>query len=523
MESGCIRQTALPHTSKLFADLVYDFPRVARFYAHAPFDDDALAAAAAQIRYPDDRRAALVEALRVQNPGHPLLDQLARPGTVAVLTGQQVGLFGGPAYTIYKALTAVKTARHLTSLGIAAVPVFWLATEDHDFAEVNHAWVFDAEQNPVRLEVAGGSMGRPVGAVELAEPPVGALRESLRGLPFGREVAELATQAYAPGRTMGEAFADLLGRLLGDFAVLTLDPLRPEIRRLAAPMLAEAAQRAPELVAGLLARNAELSQAGYHAQVHLEADASLLFLLEGGRRRPLRYREGRFFAGDQAFTADQLAARAADLSPNALLRPLMQDYLLPTAAYIGGPAELAYMAQGEVLYGAMSCPMPAIRPRAFFTVLDARAVKLMERHALTLQDCFGGLDALRERVAASLTPPELAAEIAAASAAVSGAIGRLRGQLVRFDPTLAEAADRGRARILYQISKIGRKAGREALRRDERAGREASHLFNLAYPRRRLQERFYTILPLVARHGPDLIGRLYENVRLDSADHVILV
>ena len=109
-----------------------------------------------------------------------------------------------------------------------------------------------------------------------------------------------------------------------------------------------------------------------------------------------------------------------------------------------------------------------------------------------------------------------------ASSAVSRAVGRLRGQLVRFDPTLAEAAYRGRARILYQISKIGRKAGREALRRDERAGREVSHLFHLLYPQRRLQERFYTILPLVARHGLDLVGRLYENVRLDSADHVIL-
>jgi bacillithiol biosynthesis cysteine-adding enzyme BshC len=523
MESGCIRQTALPHTSKLFADLVYDFPRVARFYAHAPFGDDALRAAAAQIQYPDERRAALVEALSVQNPGHPLLDELARPGTVAVLTGQQVGLFGGPAYSIYKALTAVKTARHLASLSLSAVPVFWLATEDHDFAEVNHAWVFDAGQNPVRLEVGGGSMGQPVGAVELAEPPVDALRELLRELPFGREVADLAGKAYAPGRTMGEAFADLLSRLLGDFGVLTLDPLRPEIRPLAAPMLAEAARRAPELVAGLLARNGELGEAGYHAQVHIEADASLLFLLEGGRRRPLRYREGRFFAGDQAFTAAELAARAEDLSPNALLRPVIQDHMLPTAAYIGGPAELAYMAQGETLYRALLGRMPVVRPRAFFTVLDARAAKLMARHGLSLQDCFGGLDGLRERVAASLTPPELTAEIAAASSAVSGAVGRLRGQFVRFDPTLAEAADRSRAKILYQLSKIGRKAGREVLRRDERAGRETSHLFHLLYPRRRLQERFYSILPLVARHGLDLVGRLYENVRLDSADHVILV
>jgi bacillithiol biosynthesis cysteine-adding enzyme BshC len=522
MESGCLRQTALPGASKLFADLVYDFPRVARFYAHPPFGDEALAAAAAEVRFPQERRAALVEALGIQNPGHPLLDQLARPEAVAVLTGQQVGLFGGPAYTVYKALAAVKTAHRLSRLGIPAVPVFWLATEDHDFAEVNHAWVFDAGQNPVRLEIGGGSMGRPVGAVELAAPPADALREALRDLPFGSEVAGLAAAAYAPGRTMGEAFAELLKRLLGEFGVLALDPLRPEIRRLMAPILAEAARRAPELVNGLVERNRELAGAGYHAQVHIEPDASLLFLLDGGRRRPLRYREGRFFAGDQAFTTAELAARAADLSPNALLRPVIQDHVLPTAACIGGPAELAYMAQGETLYRALLGRMPVVRPRAFFTVLDARAAKLMARYGLRLEDCFGGLEALRERVAASLTPPELAAEIAAASAAVSRAAGRLHGQLVRFDPTLAEAAGRSRAKMLYQISKIGKKAAREALRRDERAGREASHLFHLLYPRRRLQERVYCFLPLAARHGLDLIGRLYENVRLDSADHVIL-
>ncbi len=522
MQSGCLSHTALPHTSKLFSDLVSDFRRVQRFYAHAPLSDNSLRASAAEIDYPAERRTPLVDALARQNPGHPLLAELARPGAVAVLTGQQVGLFGGPAYSIYKALTAVKTARRLTSLGIPAVPVFWLATEDHDFAEVNHAWVFDANQNPVRLEVEADSVGRPVGGVELAGPPVDALRDALRELPFGGDIADLVAAAYAPGRSMGDAFAALLKRLLGDYGVLTLDPLRPEVRRLAAPTLAAAARRVSELVDGLMARNRELADAGYHAQVHIEGDASLLFLLEGGRRRPLRYREGRFFAGDQAFTAEDLAARAAELSPNALLRPVIQDHMLPTVAYIGGPAELAYMAQAETLYRALLGRMPVIAPRAAFTLLDARAAKLMARYGLGLEDCFAGLDALRERIAHALTPPELQAEFSTAAQAASRAVDRLRGHVMRFDPTLAQALDRGRARILYQLSKIEKKAEREALRRDERASRETSHLFNLLYPRKHLQERLYTILPFLARHGLDLIGRVYENIRLDSADHIVL-
>ena len=341
-------------------------------------------------------------------------------------------------------------------------------------------------------------------------------------MPFGDEVSDLVAAAYAPGRSMGEAFTVLLRRLLGDYGVLTLDPLQPEIRSLAAPMLAEAARRVPELVAGLIARNGELAEAGYHAQVHVEADASLLFLLEGGRRRPLRYRQGRFFAGDQAFTAEELAARAAQLSPNALLRPVIQDHMLPTAAYIGGPAELAYMAQSETLYRALLGRMPVIAPRAFFTLLDARAAKLTARYGLGLEDCFAGPDALGERIGHALTPPELKTGFKTAASTASRAVDQLRGQLLRFDPTLAAALDRSRAKILYQLSKIERKAARETLRRDQRAALETSHVFNLLYPHKHLQERFYTILPFLARHGLDLIGRVYEEIRLDSADHRVL-
>src|SRR5207253_4879079 len=140
--------------------------RVTQFYAHPPGDPASYAAVASQMQYPVKRRAALVAALRTRNPGNPSLDLLARPETVAVVTGQQIGLFSGPAYTIYKALTAARLAQQLNSQGIPAVPVFWLATEDHDFAEINHCFVFNGSHEPVRLEVAGGNGGqRPVGGI----------------------------------------------------------------------------------------------------------------------------------------------------------------------------------------------------------------------------------------------------------------------------------------------------------------------------------------------------------------------
>src|SRR6266513_2748580 len=173
MECTCVRQTELPHTSKLFADLVYHPDRVKSFYPFSPHDAESFAAAARQIQLAPERRAALVHALREQNGPSASLDLLAKPGAVAVVTGQQVGLFSGPAYTVYKALTAAKLARDLMARGIPAVPIFWLATEDHDFAEINHAWVFDRQHRPVKLEVNSAvASNQPVGEVRLTSIPI---------------------------------------------------------------------------------------------------------------------------------------------------------------------------------------------------------------------------------------------------------------------------------------------------------------------------------------------------------------
>src|SRR5579864_7159111 len=346
MECTCVRHTELPHSTKLFTDLVYHSERVRTFYPYAPYDPASYAAAARQINLSAERRAALVAALRAQNGPGPSLDLLAQPGTVAVVTGQQVGLFSGPAYTIYKALTAVRLARELTDRGIPAVPVFWLATEDHDFAEVNHAWIFDAQHHPVKLEINGGAgPNQPVGEIRVSAPPMDVLRETLRDFPFGAEVADRVGLAYIQGRTLGEAFGALLRDLVGPYDILQIDPTAPAVRELAAPTIRAALAQAPELKRLVVERNHELIQHGYHAQVHVEDETSFFFLLENGRRIALRKHNGDYVTPNGRYSPEELAERAIQISPNALLRPVVQDSILPTVAYIGGPAELAYLAQ----------------------------------------------------------------------------------------------------------------------------------------------------------------------------------
>jgi len=514
MQPACIRHTDLPGTSRLFADFSYHFEKVAAFYGHDPNNPASLKQAVAEIDYPAERRAALVAALTAQNGPSESLKRLAEPGTVVVVTGQQVGLFAGPAYTLYKALSAARLARQLTEIGTPAVPVFWLATEDHDFPEVDHTWVFDksGDSTLVRLPSPqeGAGRPRPVGGIAIAHPPIEELRRALDGMPFAADVLAAVEQAYKPGATMGAAFRALMQSIAGKLGLIFLDPLDPAIRKIAAPFLADALRAAPQLKADLLARTRVLTEAGYHAQVHVDAKTSLFFLLENGERVTLRRKDAEYA---------EMANRAEHISPNALLRPVMQDYLLPSVAFIGGPGELAYLAQSQVLYERLLGRMPVMLARSGFTLLDPRSAKLLNRYHLATVQTFVHQEALREQIAQALVPDQVIKSMESAKGEVARRIDALRADLQAFDPTLGRAMDKSRSKILYQMEKMARKTAREALRRDARAAADAKHLGSLLYPHRHLQERFYSILPFLAQHGLDLVDRIYDAADPGCPDH----
>jgi bacillithiol biosynthesis cysteine-adding enzyme BshC len=331
--------------------------------------------------------------------------------------------------------------------------------------------------------------------------------------------------AYYPGATLGGSFRKLVGEILQGLGLLFLDPLAPAIRAITAPFLSEAVDQIPELINALHKRNKELEQAGYHAQVHVEKDASLLFLLGDGRRMAIR-RNGtngaeQFVSKDRTYSAEQLKALAARLSPNALLRPVMQDYLLPTASYVGGPAEIAYMAQGQVLYQKLLGRMPVIYPRNGFTLLDDRSSKLLDRYGLRLPDVLDHQEKVRDRIASKLVPAELAGRLSKLQAEFAQALAVVQTDLRRFDPTLEAAAKKSAAKVEYQVQKLSRKTARETLRRNERAAKDADFLIDSIYPHKHLQERFYSILPFLAKYGWELPEQLLGMVQLSCPDHMI--
>lgn len=519
MEQHCIRHTELPGTTRLFADLLYHFDRVAHLYPHAPYDPDSYLQAARQIVYPADRRAAMVAALRQTNPDNPSVEKLAKPDTVAVVTGQQVGLFGGPLYTVFKALAAVKLARTLSDRGTCAVPIFWLATEDHDLAEINVSWSQTADGAPVSFTTTSSNpLNGPVGNIPLKDIPLEAVRHSLEGMPFAAEAMALLESAYQDGQTFHAAFRRFVEQILKPYGMIYLDPLEPAIRQIAAPFLSRALSLSKDLVSQVQTRTHELEAAGYHGQVHLESNASLFFTLEGGKRTALK-RNGDNF---NDYTLAQLQATPELLSPNAILRPVMQDYLLPTVAYLGGPAELAYFAQSQPLYQTLLGRMPVVAHRASFTLYNRRIAKLTKRYQLALKDIAVPDVTLREQMARQLVPEGITSQFGASRSVVQAELAKLAASVKGFDPGLEKALAKSSAKVLYQIGKMEQKTAREAMRRDTRATADAEYVHNAIYPHRHLQERMYGILPFLATHGMALVDRIYQCVEPTCPDHQVL-
>jgi bacillithiol biosynthesis cysteine-adding enzyme BshC len=522
MESFCIPYREIPHTSKLFATFVEDFSRVSSFYAHPPTAAGVEAAAHA-VNYDPGVRQHVVEILREQNqrftPQGKLDPATARNlerlsgGAVAIVTGQQVGLFSGPAYTIYKALSAIRCAEQTTRRGIDAVPVFWLASEDHDLAEINHTF-WNTRNGLARYELPAEESGRRVGEIllgEAIEPLVSDAAQTLEG-PFAEWVAVALRDTYTRGETYGSAFGKLMARLLAGRGMIFLDQLDPRLHRLSIPHFDNGSQRAELWRDSLLARTKELEAAGYHSQIRVTHETTLLFWSRSGRREPVRAKNGNFVVGDSEITPRQLldaiSHQPEQFSPSALLRPVIQDSLLPTAAYIGGPAEVAYMAQAQIVYQACGVKMPAVLPRASFTIVDQPIARFLAHYSLDIRDLFAGPQHLRAKMEQKSLPAGLSTQFEETEASLRATLKAYEEPLGRLDSTLIEALRASERKMLHQIEQLKGKVARAENFRSGVLDRKERILIDSLYPDGGLQERIHGTLPLLASLGPELLDKL---------------
>jgi bacillithiol synthase len=508
-----------------FASFIAAEPRAEALLPVRPLDEGAWVAAAHRA----SRRTlgeGLLGELRRQAADLPRseaylrnLDVLGQAGTTVVVTGQQTGLFLGPLYTLHKAATAVARARWLSErTGRACVPLFWLQTEDHDFAEVARAEVLlPSGRKLFELPAETADQARVSMAErtlpEEVETLTAALADLLRALPHGAEAATLIARHYRAGRSPGAAFAGLLCELFADEGLLVLDPRTPEVARLTAPVLQRAFEEHDAISALLVERARALGSSGFSEQVHTRPDVSLAFFHPRGSAGP-RYRLVRSGAGfctpDGPVSRTELLARLQEeplrFSTSALLRPLAQDTILPTAAYIGGPAECKYFAQLPPLYAHFGLALPMVAPRARFRILDQPTQRLLERLGLRPEDAERPREELARRIQARpdwLPPPEWLRTrlLRPLERELEALLPHAKG----LDPRLERNVRKTRDHVAYGVEKLVSRLERAALAQDHAAEERLDLLLTALCPGGVPQERVYAFPALAARVGPRVL------------------
>ncbi|HEX4576375.1 MAG TPA: bacillithiol biosynthesis cysteine-adding enzyme BshC [Edaphobacter sp.] len=539
MSSECFPITVLPDVSRIYLDYLAmgesaSDAAVRRWYGTEPFAGKWLGKSV-QVKH----AGALADLLEQQavefDAGDAAKANIAklRAGARAVVTGQQVMLFGGPVLILLKAATAVARAREATmATGVEHVPVFWMATEDHDLEEVDQVSLLtktSVEKLRLGLRLAHAV---PVGGV-VAGLELDAVLERASELLEFAPVTEWLRECYAPrdGQrpTLAQAFGRLMSRLFADQGLIVMDAAARGFHALGASTLRYAIEHAEELQAALIARSEELVKAGYHAQVLVAEGGSMLFLLDevtGERVALRRTAEGQWKAGGKAYsTADLIAileTAPERLSPNALLRPVFQDTLLPTAAYVGGPAEIAYFAQSAVLFEAILGRITPVLPRLSATLLEPAIAAVMDKDEVQLPDAMTTAEELAQWLGARALPIEEKRKLAAVGNALEKELVALTEYLSEMDASLGRAAEVSGSKMLYQMNRLRRMAATFELQKEASLRKHAEAITLNVFPDGHPQERVVAGVWFVAKYGDGLVERLVGVAGNQCPGHVVV-
>lgn len=482
--------------------------------------------------YPVERRARMASVLKEQaarigfgEVSRDALRTFEDPRSVAVVAGQQPGLFGGPLYTLYKAMTAIDLARRIeAATGRPAVPIFWVASDDHDFEEVRRTWVSDGtELPPTLVEYPQDGIPPSVSFSRIRlGPDVGPLLERIRSLlpetPFRDGLLQPLCDAYAPGRGWAESFARFMAGFVAPLGALVFDPADPEAKALALPIFEREIELGGRTARAARARGEELTSRGYHAQIAREGNELNLFWHGEDGRQSIRVEGGELRATGtgMTWTADRLRKAVRehpeDASPGVLLRPIVQDHLLPTAAYVGGPAEVAYWAQVFPLYAEFGMSPPAVAPRSGATLLEPKVARTLEKFGIEWERLAGDPEIVIRDTMKALLPEDFREVFAREREAWRGSFQRVEEKVASFDPSLRPAVTNAQTRLEREIELLEKKLLTVWKRRQEESVTKIRKARESLFPNGGLQERVCSPLGFAARHGPWLITRLQESL-----------
>ena len=510
--------------TRLVDDVQKGNPAVTPFYAGSPYESAVYrkkAAAVAQ-RMDAAARRRVQDALRPTTPraAEKLARVMAGEGFV-VTTGQQAGLFGGPLYTLTKMLSAIRLAERLEAeLGKPVLPVFWVAADDHDWDEVNHADVLDRAQRVQRITLAGPAEPplpmslRPLGADVTGA--LATLAECTEESAFRRDALGVVSSAYQPGRTVAAAFEELMFSLLRPFDCAVVSSAHRAMKEAAAPLIANELKRQAEHATALQTNASRLEAAGYHNQVEIDPAASNVFYQDNeGRERLVREDGGWLLRRTRRrISHDELLATLASepmrFSPGVLLRPVVESALLPTLAYVAGPAELSYFAQIGPLFDAHGIERTPAFPRLTITIVEAKVRKILAKFDLDVAAVRRPLHELIRAVVRDALPQPAADALQALRTSLTEQYAALDSAASAIDPTLSGRVRGTERRALQQVDDLERRiVSRLATHADigvAQLERAAASL----YPHGAPQERVLNIVPFLGRYGMELIPAMRD-------------
>ena len=527
-----------PWIKRLAGDYAFDFPRVADFFAGDPTDRSAWVDAITRAQHHPRQRDTIADIVQAQQRARSASpqalatsDRLRDPNTVAIVTGQQAGLFGGPLFTLLKALTVIRLAERTASEhGVLTVPVFWVDAEDHDWDEVKACGVLDADLSlaKVALDDPPCAGEGPVARVELDDSvniATASLASTMPTTDFSHELLDAIRRAYRPGVGMAHAFGAWLESLLGPRGLVVFDASDQAAKPLVSGLFAREIERAGETSRLAAAAGAALTKRGYHAQVTPQEGHAALFHLGGGRES-IRVQDDQFMIGqsaaDKEATLERVRTKPADFSPNVLLRPVVQDTLFPTCCFVAGPNELGYIAQLRDIYAAFDVPMPLIHQRSSATILDANAMRFLSRHELPLESLRAQDESELNRLLAAQIPPDAEHSIEEANRAVDEHMDAVATAASKVDATLDAAARSTRGRIQNDLKKLRGKLLQAVKRKDETVRRQFLHAQAQAFPGGHPQERDVGFVYFLNKYGGGFVDRLCEELPLDQGRHWVI-
>lgn len=461
------------------------------------------------------------------------IGKIAREGACAVVTGQQVGLFSGPLYTIYKALTAVKLADSLNRRRLGSfVAVFWLASDDHDLAEADRISLLDKDHRPeqIRCPITSPQGKTPVSDLTLPPDIADGLRHLESSTPdseFKRDVLDRLGECYKPGRPLAEAFARWMARLFQGRGLILIDASDPRLKKLGGGVFRREIEGASPSTPAAMAATRRLRRAGYDPKVRLREGILNLYYSDGDRRS-IRRSDGAFVIEGlpPPVPAGELLERVRQkphaFSPNVLLRPIYQDTLLPTVAYVGGPGEIAYFAQMKGVYEAFDLPMPVIYPRISATIVEQSVGRILAKFGLSLPDFWRDPAGLAGDASKQPVPGSLVGAVRLLRDRIERDFESLEREAVDLEAALRPSVALARGKIVRQLAFLEKRAGQAAARRDETAVRQLRKAASYLFPSGQLQERTLNIVPFLIKYGFDFMETLGRGLVIDEPGHQAL-